>query len=811
MALEIPGYKIIRQIGAGGMATVHLAVQEALDREVALKIMASQVTGDDAQFEERFIREGRSIAKLTHPSIVGVFDMGNANGHFYIAMEYLNGGSLKDRIQAGLTADESLEIIKSVALSLGFAHSKGYVHRDVKPMNILFREDGTPILTDFGIAKIVLDTGSELTSTGLIMGTPSYMSPEQAKGEVADGRADLYSLGIVLHEMFIGRVPFKADTAIAVLMKHVNDAIPQLPPHLTQYQFIIDRLLAKDPNERFQTSKDLIDAIDNREALFQETCIRPAHSSKGQPTEGLTSIGSSTSDPVSGSSSSAVKIIGSLVVLAGLAGGGYLGYDYWLEQKKNQPVKTVSTVVAQPVDVPKSVEVQIPNAFTNLANVKTKQAFKVLEKEYAVFEKQHPNHDLIASLEFDLIAQYLEVIEANMQSKAFDSANSVMSFALIHHADDTRLVALQKMLKQKMLITKKVDNTPVKPSVNPDVTTTEVVEESKENKMTHLFLSTRFDSAERDALIQMLRDTITSDPQNTFALNLRTKLTNEYFSEAQKLKLLDELIDASEMVKKGLLIDKNNQQLASLSEQIQAEQSEQKNARLKASKIQALLSSATKLKKSDQQSQSLIDIYHQVLAVDPNSYEAKKGLEDISRHLYNHSESLFREKKYDESLASIEKGLRMRPDDSKLSELKQTVTQQRSLSDANNQRQSEISSLLSRAEKYHQALKLIGPKEDAYDMYQKILTIDPSNRAAKQGLRKIADELESLAKVRLSVDDRTASLSLVKKGLRVYPSHEGLKSLQLKLQKKPTSSIFAPFSGSESQRKHTGPDIIFGK
>jgi serine/threonine protein kinase len=262
-SIQIPGYKIIRQIGSGGMATVYLAVQEALDRQVALKIMSQQIVGQqDSEFRERFSLEGRSIAQLSHNRIVSVFDMGMQGDNYYIAMEYLSGGSLKEKIQQGLAPHQAIEIAKKIADSLGYAHKKGFVHRDVKPMNIMFREDGEPILTDFGIAKIVVNQDANLTATGLIMGTPSYMSPEQAQGQTADGRADLYSLGVMLYEMLMGVVPFRADTAIALLMKHVNDPRPDLPTHLTQYQYLLDGLLEKNPDNRYQSAEDFIRATE---------------------------------------------------------------------------------------------------------------------------------------------------------------------------------------------------------------------------------------------------------------------------------------------------------------------------------------------------------------------------------------------------------------------------------------------------------------------------------------------------------------------------------------------------------------------
>ena len=194
--IDIPGYQIIRPIGEGGMASVFLALQKSLDREVALKVM-SPVLAANADFASRFLVEGKITAKLQHPNLVTVYDIGTHKGVYYLAAEYIGGGTLKDRLaEGGLTVAEILDIVSDVAHGLDFAHQKGFVHRDVKPANVLFRTDGRVVLADFGIAK-AMDGSNSSTVAGASVGTPDYMSPEQARGEPVDGRSDLYSLGTI--------------------------------------------------------------------------------------------------------------------------------------------------------------------------------------------------------------------------------------------------------------------------------------------------------------------------------------------------------------------------------------------------------------------------------------------------------------------------------------------------------------------------------------------------------------------------------------------------------------------------------------
>jgi len=260
-SLEIPGYRILKKINQGGMSTVYLATQRSVGRQVALKVM-SPVLNADPVFSERFQREANIVGQLSHPNIVGIHDIGRYRSLNYIAMDYMPGGSVSDRLSKGMMDPiEALNVTRQIALALDHAHGKGYVHRDLKPENILFREDGSAVLTDFGVARAVART-TRMTNTGMVVGTPHYMSPEQARGAAIDGRADLYSLGVVFYEMITSAVPFQADEAVAIAIKHLTDPIPRLPARHSLYQNLVDRFLAKDPEQRFQRGLDVVDAID---------------------------------------------------------------------------------------------------------------------------------------------------------------------------------------------------------------------------------------------------------------------------------------------------------------------------------------------------------------------------------------------------------------------------------------------------------------------------------------------------------------------------------------------------------------------
>lgn len=257
--MEIPGYQIDKIIGKGGMATVYLATQISLSRHVVLKILDISKHADDTARIERFLAEGRIVASLNHPNIITIYDIGVTDDNsLYISMEYIKGGDLKSRIGIPMDPGETIEYLIQIGGGLEVAHKHGIIHRDVKPANILFRENNTPLLTDFGIAK-QLGHDLNLTSTGIFLGSPNYVSPEQASGDEIDGRSDIYSLGCIFYEMLTSEKPYKSDTVFDVVMQHKNAPVPVLPDDLALYQTLLNRMMAKNRNERFENASTMID------------------------------------------------------------------------------------------------------------------------------------------------------------------------------------------------------------------------------------------------------------------------------------------------------------------------------------------------------------------------------------------------------------------------------------------------------------------------------------------------------------------------------------------------------------------------
>jgi serine/threonine protein kinase len=265
-------YEILEEIGRGGMAVVYRAYQPYLNRYVAIKVLRPHLS-DDRGFIDRFQREALAASKLEHDNIIRIYDIGQEGDLHYLVMSYVDGPSLAAKLakEGALDLSTALTIVREVGAALDYAHGQGVVHRDVKPSNILLTSKGKAILSDFGIARAASD--SRLTQTGAVVGTPAYMSPEQAEGHAVDGRADLYSLGVVLYEMLTGRAPFQADTTAAVLYKQVHTPPPSLsalnPALPKAVERVVLRALQKDKNKRFQHASEMVLAL--TQAMARQT------------------------------------------------------------------------------------------------------------------------------------------------------------------------------------------------------------------------------------------------------------------------------------------------------------------------------------------------------------------------------------------------------------------------------------------------------------------------------------------------------------------------------------------------------------
>ncbi len=276
-------YRIVKFVGSGGMATVYKAHQPSMDRDVAIKVLPPNLSHNE-QFLERFRREAKAIAKLEHPHILPAHDFGEQGGITYIAMRYVDGGTLKEKMAEGmLPLSEINRIFGQVGGALGYAHRRGVIHRDVKPSNVLLSSQGDAFLADFGLAR-VLDVSQQMTGSS-VMGTPTYMSPEQGQGLKADHRSDIYSLGVMLYELATGQVPYDAETPMGVILKHIRDPLPLprtiFPDVPEAVEKVILKAMAKEPDNRYQSVAEMVEALAAAADPLATPKLQPSHN--GEP------------------------------------------------------------------------------------------------------------------------------------------------------------------------------------------------------------------------------------------------------------------------------------------------------------------------------------------------------------------------------------------------------------------------------------------------------------------------------------------------------------------------------------------------
>lgn len=442
MSLHIPGYRILRTLGKGGMATVYLAVQDIFERQVALKVMA-QGLNDDPAFGKRFFREARIVSQLVHPNIVTVFDVGVHEGAYYLSMEYIEGQDLK-QARKQLSLQQKIQAVQDIARALDFAASKGYVHRDIKPENIMIaKADHRAVLMDFGIARAA-ETDLSVTQTGLAIGTPHYMSPEQAKGKAVDARSDLYSLGVVFYLLLTGKVPFDGDSAVAIGIKHITEPPPVLPDSLAAAAPILNRLLAKLPADRYQQADDLVTALEELKPLLldtkplpEEDSLPPAWASAATLVEvnaavpphsmdSLTRLESQTTgmldaplepNKTDGATTGGLSWLGVALILSGAAALAALGIWY---VNKPAPVASFAALAAGTSKDVKQLKENI--ALLTKAYQKSEAQLPVLVKLYRDLQKVQPDDRAVEQELTSLAQQQLKRLTWALNLADYDQA-----------------------------------------------------------------------------------------------------------------------------------------------------------------------------------------------------------------------------------------------------------------------------------------------------------------------------------------------------------------------------------------------------
>ncbi len=435
MAFTHPNYTLIKELGRGGSATVHLAVQNNLNRRVALKVLHGAAVAD-AKLGKRFLREGRLVAKLNHPHIVPIFDIGEqADGDsYYLAMEYLAAGSLAD--QQDLTIAQALQTLKQIASALAHAHQHDIVHRDVKPDNILFRNPGEALLVDFGIARSTQSL-TNMTVTGAMLGTPAYMSPEQVSGEEIGPRSDLYSLGIVTYELLSGHCPFQGDSIMSTGLQHLTTTPPPLPKSCEPFQGVVDRLLAKKPADRLATADEFITALSAAQAQWtvdENSPLSVLHEGDGPKPASLSSTLSDVQDRGPRSVWRAWAAGTLLVILVGGA-----AWFYSTAERNSDPIPTTETELQRLVNQAQDAY-RVDNWFGD--NTDSPNAL-VLWRQVAA---QEPSHAVATESIQTIFNVTLQRATAAVDLRDFDTAERLHSQLTEYWPQDPQLLELRQRI-----------------------------------------------------------------------------------------------------------------------------------------------------------------------------------------------------------------------------------------------------------------------------------------------------------------------------------------------------------------------------
>jgi serine/threonine protein kinase len=838
---EIPGYKILEPLGEGGMAMVYLAIQENFQRQVAVKILSARLLSDPS-FGVRFLREARIVAQLSHQHIVPVFDVGQHGDCHYIAMELLKGGDLKQRLAKGMQLAECLDIVQQIASALHYASEKNFVHRDIKPENVLFRENGSAVVSDFGIARST-ESETNMTLTGTIIGTPSYMSPEQAQALTLDGRSDLYSLGIILFEMLTGNVPYTADSAISIGLKHITDPIPELPEEVAEFQEIIDKALAKSPEDRFQTGHDFIDALEELEHSLHEgasstTIISPEalkrhksasnrRRSTGSPavrsrnktgggratrsvaarTRSGTRTGSNTrttrggqvqaSSPFGKQTLLAASIIGVLAV------GGAASWWY----SNSNPGSNVTA--AEQGAFSKKTLALLEQAKDAMADERWYEpANNSAQYFYSTALALAPrNQEALQGIEA-LVAKYLD--NAQQAIAASDEANAVrwlnQSSQIAFYASDQKLVERQQALRGELF---QMQQQNIRSSERKNQVQ-QLLDEAKT-----ALTDNRLSSPAGDNAYDKYQAALALDPQSQTALQGISTIAATFLQQSVAAAEKDNFSRARAMVAAAIQIDsqhpnlqqtqqkinqlealKQQQQmnLAEQKAQTQAEilQQQQQSRENRIQQISALLTAADKDLQADRlqtpAGDNAVQKYRQVLQLEPSNLEALEGLQKVGEKYIVLANAKMKTLDIDQVDGYLNMAQKLVPNSQKLLTARRNLLNakedQALQRDLQMQREWQVKQLLASAKKDVAEGRLSTPMgNNALEKYSRVLTVDAINTEANNGRNKIVDGLTKDAASAIRAKDFDIADGYIATLARFFPNGSKTRSLQNNLSK----------------------------
>ncbi|MEM9532247.1 MAG: protein kinase [Pseudomonadota bacterium] len=741
--IHIEGYTLAREIGHGGMARVFLGTQTSLGREVAVKVLRRSLSGED--FQRRFLHEGQLLAKLNHPNIVPIHDIGQKEEHFYMAMEYLKGGTLSERMKNGISVAECIRICTQIAHALHLAHTHSIVHRDLKPSNIMFRDELTPVLTDFGIARKT-DSEHRLTKTGMVVGTPYYMSPEQITGKDIDGRADLYSLGIMFFELMTGELPFKAEEPLALAMQHVQETPPPLPETVAELQPIMDVMLAKDKDDRYPDMLGFCEAV--KELVMTEAAF-------AERLSGETKLFNSDqfSDPRFGSGPLRVpeRVTRDLARSSGQRGRSTAppaastraatAVGSRPAPASSRPKWLVPAAIAVVLALGVGVTLVATRDTSGLSDKQRAVVDNLLQQidEHIVFDRiREPADDNAVALLRDVLSVAPDYAPAQQRAEEVAVIYERDARALLMAGNtDSALAMAQDGLT---LDTDSEPLTDLVAEIDAEITAAENRQQviALNFEAQGLFASGSLMTPAGANALEKYDAALALDPQNRAAAVGRNRVQTTVAAQAREALRGGDLDQATALVQ--LLED--NFSRSTLVAEVRSELNNLTRAREEAAQIATLLKEAQQLVTAnaliDPPGRSAVDRFQAVLRIDSANATAKQGLASIAAGFQERANEALAAEDFSRAVDLASAGLRAEADNPTLAQIQQQATGALDAVDR------EIQESLQEAERLARAGSLLsdGPS-NARSAYQRVLELDPDNVRALAAIDDLPDQVFS--------------------------------------------------------------------
>jgi len=797
--IKIPGYELIEEIGAGGMAKVYLGMQVLLERKVAIKILHQRLSSESEEFKKRFFTEGKVLAKLQHDNIVSIIDIGEVDGMLYMAMEYVENGTLTDWLKTKeVTVDQAIQLCSKVGLALHSVHLKHIVHRDLKPSNILLRDINRPLLTDFGIARQT-DQDQGLTQTGHILGTLQYMSPEQIRGMHVDHRSDIYALGLLFYRLLVGRLPFVANSQYDLSRMQCEDPPAPLPPQLADIQPVMDAMLAKDPADRFQSCLEFCKAVQNLSVTDEDFASE---------LEGATRI----YDPSELSSGG---------FRTGRQSGQYSERHsgQYSDRHSERFSERHSGQFTGQTDPRASGTYEQTRMMTGQQGKPASGALK----KFLMFGLPLLVIVLAAGLYFTMfyvpssglsdadqrrVENYLRRVEANLMKLQIDSPpednavyelrkalalapdypptlDKARQIAEFYETDALDLIDENKPEEAVDVIRRGLEVDPAYESLlllEEEIGGLLAAKQLQADIAEGLNIAADYQS--RGMLIEpdetnaytAFKKVLELDPQNRLAQQGLESILNTLLDEAKQNLSNDDLQTASAQVLKADSLFPNSRLVTDISTQITARERELRDQAEVAEYLRVAEVQMEEGRLIEPAADNALESYTQVLNRQPDNTAAIEGLTLIAQRFTAQAKEALQREEFSEALRLADNGLLAMPDDAELLAIQTQSTGQLSARDQ------QIQSRLQEAQRLVLSGSFLPPGDNALDVFNSVEELDPGNQQAARGLARLPDQVFEEANQLEKLGDFRGAGDLLEKARTTFGDQARFAEMKTRLQ-----------------------------